>query len=130
MRPTQGVGGLYVTVAGSLAPLLININNNNKIFRAISNCGKQKRSSQIFCKVSGVFQQDFNGTKNSDILQPRTGQFRGIVSSRTCPMCPRGCVLEDVLEAKDVLEDSTSVNLKLICFGRNYFTENFYLLFH
>ena len=37
--------------------------NNKKNLLAISNCGKQKRSSQIFREVSGVFQQDFNGTK-------------------------------------------------------------------
>ena len=35
----------------------------------------KKRSSQIFCKVSGAFQQNFNGSKNSAVLKPRTGQF-------------------------------------------------------
>ena len=40
-----------------------------------SNCGKQKRSLQIFHKVSGVFQQDFNGTKNTAVLEPKTWQF-------------------------------------------------------
>ena len=74
MRLTQCVGGLYLTVADSLAPLPIN-SNNKKIFQAISNCGKQKGSSQIFREVSGVFQQDFNGTKNGAVLEPRTGQF-------------------------------------------------------
>ena len=58
MRPTQCVGGLYLTVADSLAPLPIN-NNSKNIFQAISNGRKQKMSSQVFRKVSGVF----NGTK-------------------------------------------------------------------
>ena len=35
----------------------------------------KKRSSQIFHKVSIVFQQNFNGLKNSAVLEPRTGQF-------------------------------------------------------
>ena len=74
MRPTQLVGGLYLTVADLLASLTIT-NNNNKNFQAISNCGKRKRFSQIFRKVSGVFQQDFNDTKNSAVLEPRTEQF-------------------------------------------------------
>ena len=63
MRPTQCVGVLYLTVAYSLAPLPIDNNNNNKIFQAISNCEKQKKFSQIFREVLGVFQQDFSGTK-------------------------------------------------------------------
>ena len=71
--PTQCVGGLY-TVADSLPPLPIN-NNNKKNFQATSDCGKQKRFSQIFRKASGVFQLDFNGSKNSAVLEPRTGQF-------------------------------------------------------
>ena len=71
-KPKQCVGELHLTVADSLAPLPI---NNNKIFQAIFNCGKQKRSSQIFREVSGVFQQDFKSTKISAILEPRTGQF-------------------------------------------------------
>ena len=56
----------------------------------------KKRSSQIICEVSGAFQQNFNGSKNSAVLKPRTGQF-----SRTCgfeakaktkdfKICPRG----------------------------------------
>ena len=74
MRPTQCVGGLYQTVADPLAPLPIN-NNEKKYFQAIFNREKQKRSSQVFRKIYGVFQQDFNGTKNSAVLEPRTGQF-------------------------------------------------------
>ena len=40
-----------------------------------SNWGKQKRCSQIFREVSRVFQQYFNSSKNSAVLEPRTGQF-------------------------------------------------------
>ena len=36
---------------------------------------KQKRSSQIFLEGSGVFQQNFTGSTNSAILEPRTGQI-------------------------------------------------------
>ena len=36
---------------------------------------KTKRFLQIFREVSGVFQQNFNGSKNSAVLEPRTGQF-------------------------------------------------------
>ena len=35
----------------------------------------KKRSTQIFCEVSGAFQQNFNGSKNNAVLEPRTGQF-------------------------------------------------------
>ena len=103
-RPTQCVSELHLTVADSLAPLPIN-NNNNKIFQAISNCGKQKRSSQIFRELSGVFQQDFKGTKISAVLEPRTGQF-----SRIWGFEAKARTSKCVLEAKDVLEDSTSVH--------------------
>ena len=43
--------------------------------RLCSEWGKQKRCSQSFCKVSGVFQRNFNCSKNSAVLEPRTGQF-------------------------------------------------------
>ena len=92
-RPTQCVSELHLTVADSLAPLPIN-NNNNKIFQAISNCGKQKRSTQIFRELSGVFQQDFKGTKISAVLEPRTGQFSRIwgfeAKAKDFKMRPRG----------------------------------------
>ena len=32
----------------------------------------KKRSLQIFREVSGVFQQNFSGSKNSAVLEPRT----------------------------------------------------------
>ena len=44
-------------------------------FQAISTWRKQKKSSQIFREVSGVFQQNFNSSKNSAVLEPRTGIF-------------------------------------------------------
>ena len=43
--------------------------------RLSSNKGKEKRYLQIFREVSGVFQQNFNCSKNSAVLEPRTGQF-------------------------------------------------------
>ena len=60
----------------------------------------KKRSSQIFCEVSGAFQQNFNGSKI--VLSPSRGQgnFRGLEATR-----PR--TSKCVLEAKDVLGDST-----------------------
>ena len=67
----------------------------------------KKRSLQIFRKVSGVFQRNFNGSKI--VLSSSRGQdnFRGLEASRPRSRTSK-CVLEDVLEAKDVLEDSTS----------------------
>ena len=44
-------------------------------FQAISKREKQKRSSQIFREVFGVFQQNFSDSKNSAKLEPRTRQF-------------------------------------------------------
>ena len=35
----------------------------------------KERSSQNFHQVSGVSQQNFNGSKNSAVLEPMTGQF-------------------------------------------------------
>ena len=43
--------------------------------RLCSKRRKQKRCSQIFCEVSGVFQRNFNCSKNTAVLEPRTGQF-------------------------------------------------------
>ena len=56
-----------------------------KILQAIST---KKRFPKNFSTAS----QNFNNSKNSAVLEPRTSKS----------------VLEDVLEAKDVLEDSTS----------------------
>ena len=44
-------------------------------FQAISKRGKQEKFSQNFFEVSVVFQQNFNDSKNSVVLEPRTGQF-------------------------------------------------------
>ena len=60
MRPTQCVGGLYLTVADSLALQHINY-INNKIFQVNSNCGKQKKVFanflQAFWRFSTRFQR-------------------------------------------------------------------------
>ena len=52
----------------------------------------KKRSSQIFCEVSGAFQQNFNGSKNSAVLEPRTGQFSRTwgFEAKDFKICPRG----------------------------------------
>ena len=51
----------------------------------------KKRSLQIFREVSGVFQQNFNGSKNSAVLKPRTGQLRTLgFEAKDFKMCPRG----------------------------------------
>ena len=41
---------------------------------SVLRCPK-KRSLQIFQQVSGVFLHNFNGSKNSAVLEPRTGEF-------------------------------------------------------
>ena len=61
----------------------------------------KKRSLQIFRKVSGVFQRNFNGSKIVLSSNRGQGNFRGLEDSR--PRTSK-CVLEDVLEAKDVLD--------------------------
>ena len=43
--------------------------------RLCSKWEKQKRCSQIFREVSGVFQRKFNCLKNIAVLEPRTGLF-------------------------------------------------------
>ena len=80
---------------------------------------KKKRSSQKFFKRSplkNVFQKIFQAfhkilTFQKIVLSSSRGQanFRGLEASRPRPRPSTSkCVLEDVLEAKDVLEDSTS----------------------
>ena len=86
-----------------------------KIFQAISK--KKKKSSQKFFKRSPrkhVFQKNFQAlhkilTIQKLVLSSSRGQanFRGLEASRPRPRTSKS-VLEDVLEAKDVLEDSTS----------------------
>ena len=71
--------------------------------RLCSNWGKQKRCSQIFCNVSGVFQRNFNCSKKIAVLEPRTGQFSRTwgfeakakdltfeAKAKDLKMCPRG----------------------------------------
>ena len=64
----------------------------------------KKRSLQILRKVSGVFQRNFNGSKIVLSSSRGQGNFRGLEASWSRPRTSK-CVLE----AKDVLEDSTSV---------------------
>ena len=78
---------------------------------------KKKRSSQKFFKRSSlknVFQKIFQAlhkilTFQKIVLSSSRGQanFRGLEASRPRPRTSKS-VLEDVLEAKDVFEDSTS----------------------
>ena len=62
--------------------------------RLCSKWGKQKRCSQIFREVSCVFQRNFNCSKNSTVLEPRTGQFSRTwgfkAKTKEFKMCPRG----------------------------------------
>ena len=79
---------------------------------------EKKRSSQKFFKRSpqkNVFQKFFQVlhkilTIQKIVLSSSRGQanFRGLEASRPRPRTSK-YVLEDILEAKDVLEDSTSV---------------------
>ena len=68
----------------------------------------KKRSLQIFRKVSGVFQRNFNGSKIVLSSSRGQGNFRGLETSR-----PR--TSKCVLEAKDVLEDPTSDENNCFC---------------
>ena len=61
----------------------------------------KKRSLQIFRKVFGVFQRNFNGSKIVLSSSRGQGNFRGLEALR-----PK--ISKYVLEAEDVLEDSTS----------------------
>ena len=89
--------------------------SSQKLFRRSPK--KKKRSSQKFFKRSpqkNVFQKIFQAlhkilTIQKIVLSSSRGQanFRGLEASRPRPRTSK-CVLEDVLEAKDVLEDSTS----------------------
>ena len=89
-----------------------------KVFQAKKVCKKiflgdlylrkpKKRSLQIFRKISGVFQRNFNGLKILLSSSRGQGNFRGLEASR-----PRPRTSKCVLEAKDVLEDSTSDTYK------------------
>ena len=94
-----------------------NKRSSQKFFRR-SPKKKKKRSSQKFFKRSprkNAFQKIFQPlhkilTFQKIVLSSSRGQanFRGLEASRPRPRTSKS-VLEDVLEAKDVLEDSTSV---------------------
>ena len=62
--------------------------------RLCSKWEKQKRCSQIFREVFGVFQRNFNCSKNSAVLEPRTRQFSRTwgfeAKAKDFKMCPRG----------------------------------------
>ena len=53
----------------------ISIGGGGPCLRLCSKWGKQKKCSQIFREVSGVFQQNFNCSKNSAVLGQTTVQF-------------------------------------------------------
>ena len=81
-----------------------------KIFQAISKKKKKKVFTKIFQPIStkkrfpktfSSAPHNFNNTKNTAVLEPRTGQF-----SRTWGLEAKAKDL--TFEAKDVLEDSTS----------------------
>ena len=79
-----------------------------EIFQAIST---KKRFSKNFFSTP----QNFNNSKNSAVLEPRQANFRGLEASR-----PRPRTSKCVLEAKDVLEDSTSVShSRILTIGLN-----------
>ena len=61
----------------------------------------KKRFLQIFSKISGVFQQNFNGSKNSPVLEPRTRQFSGTLGFEA--------------KAKDLTFEAKAKNFKM-CF--------------
>ena len=89
-----------------------------------SNKQKQKRYLQIFREFSGVFQQNFNYSKNSAVLEPSTGQFSRTwgfkakdltfeAKAKDFKMCPRsqGCPRELLLLVKCVFFSSLSQKL-------------------
>ena len=69
-----------------------------------------RTQAQVLSKKKKVFTKIL--TIQNIVLSSSRGQanFRGLEASRPRPRTSK-CVLEDVLEAKDVLEDSTSVCL-------------------
>ena len=63
-------------------------------FRQSSNEENKKALRKTFRKVFGVFQQNFNGLKNSAVFEQRTGQFSRTwgfeAKTKDFKMCPRG----------------------------------------
>ena len=71
---------------------------------------KTKKVLASFLQCFRRFSTNFQLFKKIVLSSSRgQGNFRGLEASRPRPRTSK-CVLEDVLEAKDVLEDSTSVN--------------------
>ena len=68
---------------------------------------KKKKKKRVFTKIFQALHKIL--TFQKIVLSSSRGQanFRGLEASRPRPRTSK-CVLEDVLEAKDVLEDSTS----------------------
>ena len=84
--------------------------SGEKVFKNFFSCDlylrkPKKRSLQIFRKVSSVFQRNFSGSKIVLSSSRGQGKFRRLEASR-----PRPRTSKCVLEAKYVLEDSTSEN--------------------
>ena len=114
-RPRTGMLEAKAKDQGHKAQVL----SKEKFFRR-SPKKKKKRSSQKFFKRSplrDVFKKNFQAlhkilTFQKIVLSSSRGQanFRGLEVSRPRPRTSK-CVLEDVLEAKNVLEDSTSANV-------------------
>ena len=88
-------------------------NNNNKI-KVFGRSPPKKGLQKFFSDDL----QNFNNSKNAAVFEPRKRQFSRTLGFKTkvkdltfeAEAKASKCVLEDVLEAKDVLEDSTSVN--------------------
>ena len=79
--------GLYKNFSGNLQKKKV----FTKIFQAIPT---KKRFSKNFSSAP----QNFNNSKNTAVLEPRTGVFRGLEASRPRPRTSK-CVLEDSTSA-------------------------------
>ena len=79
-RPSRGQGPRTQAQVFSKKKVFKNCFQAIKVFKTFF-CRRfpleenKKRFSQIFCEVSGAFQQSSKGSKNSAVLEPRTGQF-------------------------------------------------------
>ena len=89
-------------------------NKKQKVFRKFFRRSPKKKKKFKRSPLKNVFQKIFQAlhkilTFQKIVLSSSRGQanFRGLEASRPRPRTLK-CVLEDVLEAKDVLEDSTS----------------------
>ena len=78
-KETEETIGFFVTL---LSLVKFQLRGRPTLPSLCSNCGKQKRYLQIFREVSGAFQQNFNGSKNSASSSRGQGNFRGPKASR------------------------------------------------